>query len=267
MQHLYFDLKQQKKDAVAVVTLDKQANVRLMTASNYRALKAGRRFSFQGGRATRSPVRLPIATSGHWFVVVDLGGLAGRVRASVAVQPPPTGMLPTLRERSPIADVQLREPIEPDGDILGGQTWDVFISYASEDKDAVAVPLRDALVEVGVSVWLDKTELKIGDGLRRKIDQGIRSSRFGIVVLSKQFFAKGWTNHELDGLVTRTVTGEQILLPIWHRLSAADVRSYSPSLADKVALTTDTTSIEEMAEQIAAVIQGDSENAASDAPT
>lgn len=37
MQHLSFDLKQQKRGAVAVVTLDKQANVRLLTASNYRS--------------------------------------------------------------------------------------------------------------------------------------------------------------------------------------------------------------------------------------
>lgn len=262
MQHLYFDLKQQKKGAVAVVTLDKQANVRLMTASNYRALKAGRRFSFHGGRATKSPVRIAIPSSGHWFVVVDLGGLAGRVRASVAVQPPPSGMLPPIRERSPISEVQVREPVEPDGEALGGQTWDVFISHASEDKGAVAMPLRDALVDLGVSVWLDKTELTIGDSLRRKIDQGIRASRFGIVILSERFFAKGWTNHELDGLVTRTVAGEQTLLPIWHNLTGDQVRAYSPSLADKVALTTDSMAVEEMAEQIAAVIRAQGEDAA-----
>lgn len=262
MEHLYFDLKQQKKGAVAVVTLDKQANVRLMTASNYSGLKAGRRFSFHGGRATRSPARLPIPSNGHWYVVVDLGGLAGRVRASVSVQPPPPGMLAPLRQQSSISSVEVREPIEPDGDVLGGQTWDVFISHASEDKDEVAIPLRNALVDLGVSVWLDKTELRVGDSLRRKIDQGIRSSRFGIVVLSEHFFAKGWTNHELDGLVTRTVAGEQTLLPIWHRLTGADVRSYSPSLADKVALSTETASIQEMAEQIAAVVQGDREGAA-----
>lgn len=262
MQHLSFDLKQQKKGAIAVVTLDKQANVRLMTASNYSALKAGRRFSFRGGRATKSPVSLQIPASGHWFVVVDLGGLAGRVRANVAMQPPPAGMLPPLRERSPISNVQVREPVDPDGDVLGGQAWDVFISHASEDKDVVAVPLRNALVELGISVWLDKTELTIGDSLRRKIDQGVRSSRFGIVVLSERFFAKGWTNHELDGLVTRTVAGEQTLLPIWHNLTGDEVRAYSPSLADKVALTTDSMAVEAMAEQIAAVIRGDGEDAA-----
>jgi hypothetical protein len=262
MQHLRFDLGQQKKGAVAIVTLDKQANVRLLTASNYSSLKSGRQFRFHGGRVTRSPARVPIPSNGHWYVVVDLGGFAGQVRASVAVEPPPPGLLPPIKHSSPMRDVEVRQPMEPEGDALGGQTWDVFISHASEDKEEVAIPLRDALVALGVTVWLDKTELVVGDSLRRKIDQGIRSSRFGIVVLSKQFFAKGWTNHELDGLVTRTVAGEQSLLPIWHGLGVADVRSYSPSLADRVALSTEGMSVSEMAAQIAAVIKGDGVDAA-----
>ena len=96
--------------------------------------------------------------------------------------------------------------------------------------------------------------MRIGNSLRRKIDEGIRSSRFGVVVLSEAFFEKGWTNHELDGLVTRTVAGEQSLLPIWHDLTAEQVRAYSPSLADKVALSTDQNTIDDIAQQIADVV-------------
>ena len=60
----------------------------------------------------------------------------------------------------------------------------------------------------------DEFELKIGDSLRRKIDRGLAKSKFGIVVLSKDFIKKGWTNYELDGIITKANTGEQILLPI-----------------------------------------------------
>ena len=97
--------------------------------------------------------------------------------------------------------------------------------------------------------------MRIGHSLRRKIDEGIRSSSFGVVVLSEAFFHKGWTNHELDGLVTRNVAGEQSLLPIWHRLNQAQVRAFSPSLADKVGMSTDAFSIDEIAEQIAEVVK------------
>jgi hypothetical protein len=62
----------------------------------------------------------------------------------------------------------MREPITPIEDLFGGQTWDVFLSHASEDKEAVAVPLRDALTARGVTVWLDKTEMRIGDSLQNR---------------------------------------------------------------------------------------------------
>jgi hypothetical protein len=55
----------------------------------------------------------------------------------------------------------------------------------------------------------------------------------GIVVLSDSIFSKGWTNHELDGLVTRTVAGEQSHLPVWHGVDVSDVRHYSASRADR----------------------------------
>ncbi len=55
--------------------------------------------------------------------------------------------------------------------------WDVFISHASEDKKAVVLPLADALKKAGIKVWLDQQELRIGDSLREKIDEGLAKSR------------------------------------------------------------------------------------------
>lgn len=259
MEHLRYDLGTLSKGSTVVVTLQSQANVQLMTAADYSNYKAGRRYRYHGGRVTRSPFRIGVPSNGHWIVAVDLGGLRGRIQASVAVEPPPRGFLPTARsaQSSPAAKVALREePEEPAGDLLGGQTWDVFISHASEDKLDVARPLRDALTQLGVTVWLDETQIKIGSSLRRSIDQGIRSSRFGVVILSESFLRSGWTHHELDGLVTRTVAGEQSLLPIWHNLGVDEVRAFSPSLADKAAMSTSDYRIDEIAEQIAEVVRG-----------
>jgi Domain of unknown function (DUF1883)/TIR domain len=257
MEHLSYDLGNLKKGSTVVVTLQNQANVQLMTSSDYTNYKAGRRYHYHGGRVSRSPFRIIVPSNGHWVVAIDLGGYAGRISASVAVQPPPRGFLPPARsaQENLASRVTVREdPEVPEGDLLGGQTWDVFISHASEDKAAVARPLRDALTRMGITVWLDEAQMRIGHSLRRKIDDGIRSSRFGVVVLSEAFFHKGWANHELDGLVTRTVAGEQSLLPIWHDLSADQVRAFSPSLADKVAMSTEAFTIEEIAEQIAEVV-------------
>lgn len=135
-----------------------------------------------------------------------------------------------------------------------GKEYDVFISHASEDKEAVARPLAEVLKNNGISVWYDEFELRIGDSLRRKIDKGIANSNFGVIVISRDFINKGWTNYELDGLITRAVNGEQIMLPIWHNVTKQEVIDYSPSLADKLARNTTDFTIEEIADEIADLI-------------
>ena len=78
--------------------------------------------------------------------------------------------------------------------------------------------------------------------------------KFGIVVISRSFIKKGWTNYELDGLMTKAISGQQILLPIWHDITKQEVIDYSPSLADKVARNTSQETVEEIAEEIAELI-------------
>jgi len=83
--------------------------------------------------------------------------------------------------------------------------YDAFISHASEDKDDLARPLAEFLKKAGFSIWYDEFQLRVGDSLRRSIDKGLANSRFGIVVLSPNFFAKNWPQYELDGLVAKEI--------------------------------------------------------------
>jgi hypothetical protein len=140
----------------------------------------------------------------------------------------------------------------------GHAIHDVFISHASEDKDQIVRSLANALRARGLDVWYDEFSLRIGDSLRQRIDRGLANSRVGLVVLSPSFINKGWTNYELDGIVTRTVSGEQILLPIWHNITKQQVVDFSPSLADKVARSTATHTTEEIAAEIAKLLQSQS---------
>jgi len=255
MQFTHYDLGNLRGGEIVEVTLSgNAANVRLMDSSNFQSYRSGRRHTYYGGHAKRSPVRLQVPRGGHWHVTVDLGGYGGRVKSGIRILP---GPLPQLKE-APLSSVPslVRDP-EPPPDINdeSGRVHDVFISHASEDKDSVVRPLALALREAGLDVWFDEFELKIGDSLRRKIDEGLARSRFGVVVLSQAFFKKGWTNYELDGLVTKAVTGDQILLPIWHNVSKDEVMAYSPSLADKLARNTATHTIKEIADEIASVVR------------
>ncbi len=70
--------------------------------------------------------------------------------------------------------------------------WDCFIAYAGEDRASVVDPLARELLKRSVQVWYDQWELKVGDSLSRKIDAGLSESAYGVVVLSPNFFGKGW---------------------------------------------------------------------------
>lgn len=72
-------------DDVIEITLDHAANVQLLDEANYEAYRAGRPFRYHGGYVTHSPYQIRPPYQGRWHLVVDLGGMAGTVRASVRV--------------------------------------------------------------------------------------------------------------------------------------------------------------------------------------
>jgi hypothetical protein len=254
-----FDLGQLKRGQIVEVTLrGNAANVLLVDSTNKRNYESGRRTIYIGGLVKRSPHRMAIPRADHWFVLVTMDGLRGRTNAAVRVLPGPlpparssyTGSaLGPIREAADeYAEVAEQAP-SPDA-----KPYDVFICHAHADKDEVVRPLANALRDQNLAVWYDEFELAIGANLRRKIDEGLVRSRFGVVVLSPAFFGQGWKQYELDGLVTKEVAGgEQIILPVWHNVTQADVMGYSPSLAAKLARSTAEYSVEQIAAEIAEV--------------
>ena len=134
--------------------------------------------------------------------------------------------------------------------------WDVFISHAHEDKEPFVRELSKALQAAGLKVWYEEFTLRVGDRLRRSIDDGLATSRYGVVVLSPHFFAKHWPQIELDGLAGREVMGQNVILPVWHGIDANGVRRFSPTLADRVAVSS-TLGVEAVKRELLRVIAGE----------
>jgi len=144
------------------------------------------------------------------------------------------GLKIPVRQAAPVIAAKPLNPAHKTDGSKPEEEWDVFISHASEDKDAIATPLAEVLRAKGLRVWYDDFALKMGDSLRQSIDRGLARSRFGVVILSGYFFQKHWPQQELNGLVTREDSGK-VVLPVWHGVGFAEVRSYSPMLADRKA--------------------------------
>ena len=137
-------------------------------------------------------------------------------------------------------------------DIDKDEEYDVFISHAYEDKEYFVDEFVEELRKLDLKVWYDTDKLKWGDSMREKIDNGLRKSKFGIVILSPNYIAenKYWTKAELNGLFQIETVNGKTILPIWYNLNKKQVIEYSPIIADRKALTTADFTAEEMAEAL-----------------
>lgn len=134
--------------------------------------------------------------------------------------------------------------------------YDVFVSHASEDKESFVNDFVEALEKRNLRVWYDTTEMKWGDSMRAKIDEGLCHSRFGVVVLSPDYIAEGkyWTKIELDGVLQLESINGKVLLPIWHKLTKKQVMDFSPIIAGKLALNTASMTPDEIADKLAGLL-------------
>ncbi len=135
--------------------------------------------------------------------------------------------------------------------------YDIFISHASEDKDAIVRPLATILERLTVRVWYDEFSLQLGDSLTASIDKGLQESRYGLVVLSKAFLSKRWPEYEYRSLMTREIDGERAILPLWYDVTKEDVKNFSLYLADIKALSISKANFEKILPAILKVVRPD----------
>lgn len=145
--------------------------------------------------------------------------------------------------------------------------YDVFISHATEDNERFVNEFVEELKNRNVTVWVDALRIQWGDSLRKSIDEGLKKSRFGIVVISPYFIAKGWTQYELDGLFEREMSGGKVILPIWHNITKSEVQKFSPSLAGRKAMTTGMMTAGEIADELVKLLPKREETRSENADT
>lgn len=113
---------------------------------------------------------------------------------------------------------------------IGEGRWDFFVSYATADKESVVLPLVTALRQRGQRVWYDDLEINPADDLPTVIKRGIDSSLFGIVVVTRNFFGRRWTEAEIEALMRRRI------FLVLCGVTAEDLATIRPTLADRYAV-------------------------------
>jgi hypothetical protein len=85
MEYLHNEFELGTGDIVEVTLAGNAANVLLLDDANFQNYQQGKPYSYYGGYARTSPFCIQAPGPGRWHLVVDLGGGAGRVRASSRV--------------------------------------------------------------------------------------------------------------------------------------------------------------------------------------
>jgi len=234
------DLKELRERARGYVELEAHVKVKRVTFAE--------RFLLMGSEDVVLSVSVEDRKDPEWWVVVGSTPMNLYLKSVFKTADEAFTMHIGLMLRMSAKDFTMSK-VRPDA--IG---YNAFISHASEDKASLVRSLAKALDRLGFAVWYDEFELKVGDSLKESIDKGLLNSNYGIVVLSKAFFSKKWPQYEINGLTSREIEGQKVILPVWHGVTRQDVLKYSPTLADKVAVATHKKSILRVAEALAKVL-------------
>lgn len=112
----------------------------------------------------------------------------------------------------------LREVIEPlvarFNDFLMSKDLLLFICHASEDKPIVEL-LCSFLDQQGIPVWYDTREIKVGESIVQRVEQGLDTASHVVVVLSAKSAQKPWVQRELSSTLMRQLDNASVkLLPV-----------------------------------------------------
>jgi hypothetical protein len=100
--------------------------------------------------------------------------------------------------------------------------YDVFISHSSKDKPVVR-ELAERLRKDGLRVWLDDWEIRPGDMIGLKIEEGLEQSRTLVLAMSANAFASEWVTLERHTAMFRDPTNQQRrFIPL--RLDDAEIK-------------------------------------------
>lgn len=90
----------------------------------------------------------------------------------------------------------------------------VFVSHSSKDKSIVDRIVSD-LENRGISVWYDKSEIKAGDNIVEKVNEGLRDSKYFLIILSPNAIRSSWVTEETSFAVLQQIALKGIfVIPI-----------------------------------------------------
>lgn len=128
-------------------------------------------------------------------------------------------------------------PFRERGDSFQKSTneFDAFLCHVTEDKAAVVRPFANMMKKHKLKPWLDDGEIRWGDDLAKKIQDGLARSRFVVVFLSSVFLSKnGWGDRELNTALSMEGGENTLVLPVVLGITHKQLQAKYPLVSAKV---------------------------------
>lgn len=111
--------------------------------------------------------------------------------------------------------------------------YDVFISHANKDKEEYVDLLSIAVKRLGIDVFYDADVISWGDNWKQVILNGTAESEFAVIVISKNFFGREWTEKELNEFLSRqNESGQKVVLPLLLGITKEEMIEHYPALEE-----------------------------------
>lgn len=105
--------------------------------------------------------------------------------------------------------------------------YDVFVSHASADKENYVQKLQESFKKLGIKIFYDADTIEWGDDWEQKIKNGLEKCRYGVIVVTKNFYNRIWTEKELKSfLIRQNNNGENVILPILYNTSIDELKKH-----------------------------------------
>ncbi|XP_074359354.1 disease resistance protein RPV1-like [Apium graveolens] len=100
----------------------------------------------------------------------------------------------------------------------------VFLSFKGETRDKFTCFLYDALRAEGFVAFMDKNDIRVGDGVDLTIREGIRNSMSAIIIFSPNYANSAWCLDELVLILERNRNSKYFVMPIFYEVEIGDIK-------------------------------------------
>jgi hypothetical protein len=97
-----------------------------------------------------------------------------------------------------------------------------LLSYGGEDR-VLAEAIAQGFMRNGIDTWWAEWELRAGDSLRQKIDEGLSNCTHFVVLLTPTSLTKPWVNQEMDAGLVRRLQQQCTFIPLRNDLPVSNL--------------------------------------------